>query len=149
MADEGQPIGSFGRLVPNYERLSIPDPAWDKHVMAGQIVYIDRFGNLISNLTAYHVKDVRRGHQTVRADRSYRRLTIEGLVRTYAEGVPDQLQALINSNGYVEVFLKEGRAVDRLMAGRGTRVGALLVGHWLHMGSQTEDIHNPSRSRRN
>ena len=53
---KGQPIGSFGRLVPNYERLPIPDPAWDKHVMAGQIVYIDRFGNLISNLTAYHSK---------------------------------------------------------------------------------------------
>jgi S-adenosyl-L-methionine hydrolase (adenosine-forming) len=119
---KGQPIGSFGRLVPNYERLSIPDPAWDSHVMAGQIVYIDRFGNLISNLTAHHVKEVRgfakRSEPYIRIGG----LTIEGLVRTYDEGAPDQPHALINSNGYVEVFLKKGRAAEHLMAARGTRV---------------------------
>ena len=119
---KGQPIGSFGRLVPNYERLSIPDPAWDNHVMAGQIVYIDRFGNLISNLTAYHVKEVR---GFAKRSEPYIRIggiTIGGLVRTYDEGAPDQPHALINSNGYLEVFLKKGRAAEHLMAARGTRV---------------------------
>jgi S-adenosylmethionine hydrolase len=119
---KGQPIGSFGRLVPHYERLSIPEPAWEKHVLAGQIVYIDRFGNLISNLTGYHVKEVR--GLTKRSEPYIRigGLTIDGLVRSYSEGTPDQPQALINSNGYVEVFLKEGRAVDRLNVARGTGI---------------------------
>lgn len=119
---KGRPIGSFGRLVPNYERLSIAEPAWDKHVMAGEIVYIDRFGNLISNLTAYHLKEVR-GH-TKRAEPYVRigGLTIDGLVRSYGEGVPGEPQALINSNGYVEIFVKEGRAADRLNLVRGARV---------------------------
>ena len=31
-------------------------------------------------------------------------------------------QALINSNGYLEVFLKEGRAADRLKVERGQRI---------------------------
>ncbi len=119
---KGQSIGSFGRLVPNYERLSIPEPAWDKHVMAGQIVYIDRFGNLISNLTAYHLKEVR--SLTKRPD-PYVRIgghTIDGVGRSYAEGSPDQPQALMNSNGYVEVFVKEGRAAERLNVSRGARI---------------------------
>ncbi|MDP9132038.1 MAG: SAM-dependent chlorinase/fluorinase [Nitrospirota bacterium] len=119
---KGQSIGSFGRLVPNYERLSIPEPAWDKHVMAGQIVYIDRFGNLISNLTAYHLKEVR--GLTKRSD-PYVRIgghTIDGVGRSYAEGSPDQPQALMNSNGYVEVFVKEGRAAERLNVSRGARI---------------------------
>jgi S-adenosylmethionine hydrolase len=119
---KGQPVGSFGRLVPNYEGLSMPEPAWQKHVMAGQVVYIDRFGNLISNLTSYHVKEVRgltkRSEPTIRIGG----LTIDGLVRSYSEGAQDQPQALINSNGYVEVFIKEGRAVDRLNVTRGTGI---------------------------
>ena len=119
---KGQPIGSFGRLVPNYERLSIPEPAWDKHVMAGQIVYIDRFGNLISNLTVSHLKEVcgltKRSEPYIRIGS----LTIDGMVRSYAEGDSDQPQALINSNGYLEIFVKEGRAVDRLNVARGTRL---------------------------
>ena len=119
---KGQALGSFGRLVPNYERLSIPEPAWSMHTMAGQIVYIDRFGNLISNLTAYHVKEVR--SHTKRAEPYIRvaGLTIDGLVQSYAEGLPDQPKALINSNGYVEVFLKEGRAADRLNVVRGAGI---------------------------
>ena len=119
---KGQPIGSFGRLVPNYERLPISEPSWDKHVMAGEIVYIDRFGNLISNLTAYQIREVR--GVTKRADPYIRigGLTIDGLVHSYGEGSADTPQALINSNGYVEVFLKEGRAADRLKVSRGARI---------------------------
>ena len=99
-----------------------PVPFDGSETTLGEVVHIDRFGNLISNLTAYHVKEVRgfakRSEPYIRIGG----LTIQGLVRTYDEGVPDQPQALINSNGYVEVFLKEGRAVQRLMAARGTRV---------------------------
>ena len=119
---KGQPLGSFGRLVPNYERLPIPEPAWDKHVMAGQIVHIDRFGNLISNLTAYHLREVR---SVTKRSEPYIRiggLTIDNLTRSYAEGLLDAPQALINSNGYVEVFLKEGRAADQLNVSRGARI---------------------------
>ena len=108
--------------MPNYERLPIAEPAWDKHVMAGHILYIDRFGNLISNLTAYHLKEVR---GLTKRPEPYIRIggiTIDGMVRSYAEGSPDTPQALINSNGYVEVFLKEGRAADRLKVDRGQRI---------------------------
>ena len=119
---KGQPLGSFGRLVPNYERLPISEPSWDKHAMVGEIVYIDRFGNLISNLTAYHIREVR--GVTKRADPYIRivGLTIDSLVRSYGEGSADTPQALINSNGYVEVLLKEGRAADRLNVARGARI---------------------------
>lgn len=119
---KGQPMGSFGRLVPNYERLPIAEPGWDKHVMAGHILYIDRFGNLISNLTAYHLKEVR---GVAKRSEPYIRIgghTIDKIVRTYAEGSPDSPGALINSNGYLEIFIREGRAADRLSTARGARI---------------------------
>jgi S-adenosylmethionine hydrolase len=119
---KGQPVGSFGRLVPNYERLPISEPSWDQHAMAGEIVYIDRFGNLISNLTTYHIREVRA--VTKRSDPYIRigGLTIDSLVHSYGEGSADTPRALINSNGYIEVFLKEGRAADRLNVTRGARI---------------------------
>jgi len=95
---------------------------WDKHVMAGQIVYIDRFGNLISNLTAYHMREVR---GVTKRSEPYIRIgghTVDTIVRSYAEGSSDAPRALINSNGYLEVFLKEGRATDRLNVARGARI---------------------------
>jgi S-adenosylmethionine hydrolase len=47
---------------------------------------------------------------------------INGVVRSYSEGLPGQVCALINSNGFLEVFLREGHAASRL----GVCVGAEL-----------------------
>ena len=119
---KGQPLGSFGRLVPDYERLPIREPAWERHVLVGEIAYVDRFGNLISNLTAYHLKEVR---GVTKRSEPYIRLggvTIDGTVHSYGEGLPEAPRALINSNGYLEIFLKEGRAADRLGVARGARI---------------------------
>jgi S-adenosylmethionine hydrolase len=119
---KGRPAGSFGRLLSDYERLSIREPRWERQVLAGEIVYIDRFGNLISNLTVAHVNEVlqvsKRGHPVIRLGDT----TIEELLHSYGEGQPDVPGALINSNGYVEVFCKKDRAADRLGLGRCARI---------------------------
>jgi S-adenosylmethionine hydrolase len=119
---KGQPPSSFGPLLSDYERFSIREPRWERQVLVGEIVYIDRFGNLISNFTRAHVDEVRavtkRGQPVIRlAD-----ITIEGLVHGYGEGRSDVPAALVNSNGQLEVFCKEGRAADQLGLCRGARI---------------------------
>jgi S-adenosylmethionine hydrolase len=119
---KGQPVGSFGPLMKNYERLPVVAPGWDNHVMAGQIVYVDRFGNLISNLTRFQLTEVR---GVAKRSALYIRLagkTIEGLVDSYSDGAPGAPQALINSNGQLEVFVREGNAADMLGVTRGARI---------------------------
>ena len=93
-------------------------------MLAGRIVYVDRFGNLISNLTPFHVKEVQ--GKTRRSEVSIRigGVTINGLVRSYSQGDPVAPHALINSNGQVEIFVKEGSAADRLKSGRGEKIEA-------------------------
>ena len=83
---------------------------------------MDRFGNLISNLTPFHVKDVQ--GRTRRSDVSIRigGVTIDGLLRNYSQGSADAPHALINSNGQVEVFIKEGSAAETLNISRGERI---------------------------
>ena len=119
---KGQAVGSFGRLLTTYERIPTTAPGWDRQVMTGQIMHVDHFGNLISNLTSFELKEVR--GVTKRAVSSLRLggQTIEGLVSSYSDGAPGVPQALINSNGQIEVFVREGNAAELLGVGRGARI---------------------------
>ncbi|MBX3234641.1 MAG: SAM-dependent chlorinase/fluorinase [Nitrospiraceae bacterium] len=114
-----QPLSAFGRIIEDYERFALQEPRWTRQVLQGAIVHVDRFGNLISNLTAAHVQEVlsvtKRETPEIRLGGS----SIYGLVRSYGQAPLNGIGALINSNGQVEVFCREGRASDRLGLTRG------------------------------
>lgn len=118
----GQQPGSYGRLIRDYATLRSPLPEWKSGVLVGQIVYVDRFGNLISNVTPLFLKEVtgksRRDRVTIRIAG----VTIDGLVQNYAAGGPGTPGALINSNGQLEIFIKDGSAAELLKSGRGARI---------------------------
>jgi S-adenosylmethionine hydrolase len=117
-----QPFESFGRLVTDCKTFTIATPTWEGKTLVGEIIHVDRFGNLISNLTRQHLEEVRavtKGRQpSIRIGTQ----TIEGLVASYSEGTVDQPSALINSDGNLEIFMKEASAADLLKAGRGVRI---------------------------
>ena len=119
---KGQQPGSYGKLVQDYVKLPLAEPGWQGSVLTGKIVYVDRFGNLISNFTPFHVKEVQ--GRTGRSSVSIRigGTTIDGLVRSYSQGETIAPHALINSNGQVEVFFKEGNAADALKITRGETI---------------------------
>jgi hypothetical protein len=116
---KGQQPGSFGKLIRDHVTLPLVEPQWQGSALVGRIVYVDRFGNLISNLTPFHVKEVqgraRRSGVSIRIGGA----TIDGLVRSYSQGETTTPRALINSNGQVEIFVKEGSAADILKISRG------------------------------
>jgi S-adenosylmethionine hydrolase len=119
---KGQQAGSYGRLIRDYVRLPAILPEWDGAGLRGQVVYVDRFGNLISNITPLQLKEwqgrTKRTHASIRIAG----ITIDGLVSSYSAGSPSTPQALINSNGQLEVFLKEASAASFLKARRGTAI---------------------------
>lgn len=119
---KGQQPGSYGKLVRDYVTLPLAEPEWQGSALVGTVVYVDHFGNLISNLTPFHVKDVQ--GRTRRSDVSIRigGVTIDGLLRHYSQGSADAPHALINSNGQVEVFVKEGSAAKTLNVSRGETI---------------------------
>lgn len=120
-----QSFESFGRLVTDCKTFMIAKPTWEARVLVGEIIHVDRFGNLTSNLTAQHVKEflevTKRSNVLIRIAGH----TIGKLMGSYSEG--DQLipHALINSNGQIEIFLKEGNVARAMNAGRGQRVDLL------------------------
>jgi len=109
---KGVPPEALGEPVDQVVCLGIPQPIERQRVVQGRIIYVDRFGNLISNIGRSCVTE---GSATVEIEDS----RIQGLSRSYSgEG----LVALIGSHGYLEVAIGRGSAAQRLGATVGTRL---------------------------
>lgn len=78
--------------------------------VSGEVIVVDRFGNLVTNLMAP------RGGSLEIAGRSV------PIGRTYADAAPGALLALVGSSGLVEVAVRDGSAARMLAVGRGTLV---------------------------
>lgn len=115
----GQTPGAYGRLVSDYERLPIQKPEVRAGVLYGRVAYIDRFGNIITDITPSDIKSL----QDVTKKKEFcLRLgdaTIDELKTYYEQGSPETPSALVNSNGYVEIFLQQKRASDLLKVSLG------------------------------
>lgn len=122
----GFPPIEFGEPVTSVEMLPIPRPARRPDgSLAAHIIYIDSFGNLITDVES---GDLPPAEQITIVEVCNR--LISGLSRTYAEG--SGLLALIGSSGYLEVSLKGGSAASLLDA---------KVGDEVRLRRQPEDNH--------
>jgi len=109
---------ALDRLGPQPEKiklLEVPEPQPDADgALAGQVLYVDRFGNLISNIPVSGCGGER---EVVCGGRS-----VGPIRQAYANAERGEALALINSMGLVEVAVNGGRACDVLGAGVGTEV---------------------------
>lgn len=114
----GELLSSFGRLVSDPVHLNWPQPRVDERAIVGEIVYIDRFGNLISNISLSQLEVDSKGITQIRVGPH----AVGNIVASYSDGVADVLHAVINSNGMLELFLKERPASELFQV----RVGAVV-----------------------
>jgi len=102
----GISLYEFGEKINSLHVLPIPKPSLDPDDnLVGQILHIDRFGNLITNIKNNDLpgKDIiieAAGH------------CIQGLSSYYAQS--EGVMAIVGSSGYLEVSLKDGNACDFL-----------------------------------
>ena len=81
-----------------------PKPVSTVSGCAGQILHVDRFGNLVTNVRCADEPEI--VSATWRTGRTARR------VRTYAEARPDEVVLLEGSAGYLELAVNCGSAAD-------------------------------------
>ena len=98
---------SLGEAVGETVRLSIPRPLKLGSTLEGRIIFIDHFGNLVSNIRSTDLPEGR-----IMVEVQGRR--ISGLSRTYAGC--EELLALIGSHGYLEIAEPMGSAARSLRA---------------------------------
>lgn len=124
---KGTPSGNFGEEIEDYVKLNVPVPRISPTGIEGHAIHIDRFGNVITNITHTDVQTIApEGTDLKQVTISIGGREIRGLRKFYAEAAPGEPGALINSSGYLEVFLFKQNARTGLSLKRGEAVRLAL-----------------------
>jgi S-adenosyl-L-methionine hydrolase (adenosine-forming) len=116
---KGVELTAFGRPAGTVIRLDIPQPLISDDELSGEVLRVDRFGNLITNIDRRAFdKFAAGGPLAIRiSDRPVSRV-----VSTYADAGPGELVALFGSSDHLELAINGGSAAETLAAARGARV---------------------------
>ncbi len=101
----------MGHPISDPVPLKIPRPQQTGEVLSGQIIRVDHFGNLITNILQ---KDLDQFSGAARPVIKVGDLVIEGVSKTYADASAGEILAMIGSSDLLEIAVNLGRACDRL-----------------------------------
>ena len=111
----GVPAEEIGREVKSVLTVAAIKPFLnDRGEISGRAVYVDTFGNIITNIDEPYLKSVfpRIPPESLTARLAGQK--IKGIRKYYEEGERGKLMAIINSWGYVEVAVNRGNAFEYL-----------------------------------
>lgn len=113
----GVPITSLGEPIDDPVMLDLPRPRrLPDGSLQGQVVYVDQFGNLVTNIPAEWLDRTTQWQIEVAGH------TVERLSATYSDVPSGHLLALIGSAGALELAMREGSAARALGIGIGEPV---------------------------
>ena len=110
----------FGAEVRDFVKPSFAKITRDKDVMTGEVLHVDHFGNVITNLSKGEADKLStRGMVKVEVGRFKSKLK---LLRTYGGTKQGEPLALIGSHGYLEIAVNQGNAAGMFQVKSGDRV---------------------------
>lgn len=116
---KGLELTALGRPAGQLVRLDVPKPAVTSQAIDGQVVRVDRFGNLVTNIDRRTFDGFMSGDAIAIqiGDQEVGRV-----VSTYADARPGELCALFGSSDHLEIALNGASAAASTGAGRGSAV---------------------------
>ncbi len=118
----GVPASSIGPVIHDPVSFDLPEPQAlaDGHIV-GEVIHIDAFGNLITNIKEEHLAEGASWRFEVAGE------SIDDFYRAYGFAQEGQLVALIGSLGYLEIAVRNGHAARRLNGRLGMPVIARMA----------------------
>ncbi len=114
----GIPPENLGKKARGFESLDWPQAAKTDNFIEGQVLYIDGFGNLITNVQARDLGDCQAEQLMI----SVGDITVSGLAPSYASAREGEYVALIDSWGLLEISLFKGNAALKSKAQKWDKV---------------------------
>ena len=116
----------FGEEIEDYVRFSAPKPkAVDGNRLRGVVLKVDRFGNLITNITPQDAPMLfgadPKAFKIVVGSRE-----ITEIHNAYAEAAPGEVFGILGSMGFLEIAANRGAAAQLTGAGKGSDVSVVL-----------------------
>jgi S-adenosylmethionine hydrolase len=108
----------LGKIITTWSRLDLPKPIILVDSIVGEILTVDRFGNLISNISRADLAKIE--FQSI--DVAVGGIRVGPLTRTYGDRPAGTLIALFSSSGFVEIAVVNGSASSHLQLGVGATV---------------------------
>ena len=118
----------LGPVVTKWRELTWPAPTRTSAGIGGEVIFVDHFGNLVTNISGAALAGTPPGMRV-----SLGVGAVARRVRTYADAPVGELVALISSSGLLEVAEVQGNAARRLTLG----VGAPIRVEWPREPRQT------------
>lgn len=118
----------FGELVDDYVRFNAPKPKpVDARTMRGVVLKVDRFGNLVTNITPQDVpllfQESAPQFKIVVGKRE-----VTEIKANYSDGEPGEVFGILGSMGYLEISTNRGSAAQAVGVGKGSDVSIVLEG---------------------
>jgi S-adenosylmethionine hydrolase len=108
----GVPLKSLGTEFDDPVRLDLPRPQQTDTGWKGEVIHIDHFGNVASNIRVENLGDALKTMDKINV--RVAGVEIHGLVNTFGERAVGELIALLGSTGNLIVSVVNGSALERL-----------------------------------
>jgi S-adenosyl-L-methionine hydrolase (adenosine-forming) len=116
---KGIELAALGRPAGDCHFIDIPVPDVTSGGITGQILRVDRFGNLVTNISRKLFEKLAQAGPIHVSIGDYR---VGRVVSTYGEAAPGEICALFGSTDHLEIAANAASASDRLQATRGAVV---------------------------
>jgi S-adenosylmethionine hydrolase len=116
---KGIELHALGRPLTTWQTLTVPEPAVSEEKVAGEVLRVDHFGNLVTNVDR---RTFDRFAGSGRIEVTVGSQPVEKVVATYSEVEPGAVCALFGSTEHLEIAVNGGSAAERLGLSRGAPI---------------------------
>ena len=116
----GEALENFGEVVHDPVLLDVAAPQKTEQGLQGEIIQVDAFGNLASNIRAEHLNEYLAKFKNIHI--ILKHINIEGISTTFGKGSPGELIAVIDSFGFLSICVVNDSAAVRTGAGLGDKL---------------------------
>ncbi len=115
----GRRIGDFGRPIKKIKNLELPEVRFEKDLLIGEVIYIDRFGNLVTNIRKENFNDFVGKRDFVI---EFKGILLDTISGSYSERDRNSPLAIWDSFSYLEIAINQGSAKESFSARIGSKV---------------------------
>ncbi len=121
----GVPLEKFGTSFSDPVLIQLPEPERTNAGWRGEIIYIDNFGNLASNIRVENLGEALQHKENISI--RLERIELHGMVDTFGERPVGEIVALLGSTGNLIVSVVNGNAAVKLGVKVGDTIEALIA----------------------
>jgi S-adenosylmethionine hydrolase len=106
-------LSEFGPEIAACKSIDIAGPELIGNELRGEVIHVDRFGNIITNITETNLSQIGKEYQV------YVKSKPVGRAAFYSQARPGVLNCLVNSSGHLEIFSYRNSAASQFGISKG------------------------------